>query len=57
MSRPPPLSTCFYNDLHAVVSRYSGEGLEVCQAVGVLELLKIDLINEQTIDDDDEPGA
>ncbi len=37
-----PLSQLFYDDIWAIIKKYEDSGLENCQAVGVLEMLKHD---------------
>lgn len=46
MAEVPPLATVFLNDLIATVDKYRGEGITVAEALGSIEILKYDLLNE-----------
>ncbi len=38
-----PISQQFQDDINAVIDRYKGESLTFAEAVGVLEIVKLDL--------------
>lgn len=47
----PPLINQFSYDLNSVVDKYRDQGLTTGEAIGAIEILKLQLFNE--IDDDD----
>lgn len=52
MSRKP-ICQQFQDDINEVIDRYKGEGLSFAEAVGVLEIVKLDLWisqNDETAD-------
>jgi hypothetical protein len=49
-----PLVQCFSDEIDAVIEKYFETGLTVSEAVGALELLKLNLWRDQTEEGDDE---
>ena len=45
-----PLAQQFQDDINSVIDKYRDEGLTVCEAIGVIELSKLDLWNGQKED-------
>lgn len=50
-----PLVQCFSDDLMEMVGKYRGEGITYAEAIGALELVKLDLFMSM-VPDDEEPG-
>ena len=51
MSNEPqvkPIAQQFKDDLQAVVDKYYDQGITLSEAIGAIELLKLDLWREQT---------
>lgn len=51
MSNEPqvkPIAQQFKDDLQAVVNKYYDQGITLSEAIGAIELLKLDLWREQT---------
>ena len=48
-----PIVQCLSDEVERVVDKYRGEGITFAEMVGVLELIKCDIIKEAQDDEDD----
>lgn len=48
-----PLAHRFQEELQAVIDKYTDEGLCVGEAVGAIELIKLDIVHSHREDDDE----
>lgn len=45
-----PISQCLQDEVNSVIDKYRDEGITISETVGVLEIIKMDLYNEQAED-------
>ena len=47
----PPLIDLFSTEINSIIDKYRDEGLTVGEAIGAIEIIKLDLYNEQSAND------